>query len=79
MTETMTETFTIQATRFLLSTPTSACSHDFIAPEGKPEHAICGKCGNEPRYEDYARRRRILRYVPVREWVDIALKCVKVG
>jgi hypothetical protein len=55
-----------------------ACSHDFVAPAGKPEHAICATCGNEPQYKDYSDT-MILRYLPVRDWVDIALKCVKVG
>jgi hypothetical protein len=59
-----------------------ACSHDFVAPEGKPEHVICGTCGIEPGWADRIYRAdgtMDLRYLPVRDWVDIALKCVKVG
>jgi hypothetical protein len=61
---------------------TKACSHDFIAPIGKIEHAICALCGSEPKYADYADGGTFMfmcRFLPVREWVDIALTCVKVG
>lgn len=70
-----------QNASLMTSTPTSkACSHDFIAPDGKPEHAICSTCGSEPKFEDYGNAETyLLRYLPVREWVDIALTCVKVG
>lgn len=64
-----------------MSEPAKKCVyHDFIAPEGKPEHAICAACGNEPTSKDTAETMTI-RYLTAREWVDVVipLLCVKVG
>jgi hypothetical protein len=52
------------------------CLHDFIAPEQKPEHAICATCGSEPKYADYGDGTMVIRYLPVKEWVDLALACL---